>query len=122
MQRILVVRQKPETNVRLAEPMQWGLVPSWAKNNSGASHMINARSDTVATKPAFQNLLRRRRCLIPANGFYEWQVINSKIKQPWHILRDDGQLLVFAGLWDQWQSPDGAITESCKRACFSGTR
>ena len=112
MQRMLAVRLKPE-GVRLAEPLQWGLVPSWAKEPSIGSQMINARSETVATKPSFRSAFKKRRCLIPASGFYEWQVINSKTKQPWNIFRADGQPLVFAGLWEHWQSPDGLTLESC---------
>ncbi len=112
MQQVLAVRIKPD-GVRLAESLQWGLVPRWAKEPSVGSHMFNARSDTVTIKPAFRELIHRQRCLIPANGFYEWQQINSKLKQPWHIFRADGQPLVLAGLWEHWQSPDGDILESC---------
>ena len=112
MQSILAIRQKPDGS-RLAEPLHWGLVPSWAKDPSIGSKMINARSDTVATKPAYRGAFRERRCIIPASGFYEWQRLDSKTKQPWHIFRKDGQPLAFAGLWEHWQPPDGDAIESC---------
>jgi putative SOS response-associated peptidase YedK len=112
MQNILAIRQMPD-GVRVAEPLQWGLVPNWAKDASIGSKMINARSDTVATKPAFRTAFRERRCIIPASGFYEWQIVNSNTKQPWHIFRSDGKLLAFAGLWEFWQTPEGHILESC---------
>jgi putative SOS response-associated peptidase YedK len=112
LQRVLAVRLKTD-GIRLAEPLQWGLVPSWSNEPGIGSQMINARSETVATKPSFRSAFQNRRCLIPASGFYEWQVINSKIKQPWHIFRADGQSLVFAGLWERWQAPDGSTLESC---------
>ena len=112
MQQTLAIRLKSE-GVRLAEPMQWGLVPSWAKEPKIGSQMTNARCETVASKPAFRSAFQKRRCLIPASGFYEWQVINSKTKQPWHIFRVDGGPLVFAGLWECWQASDGNDLESC---------
>lgn len=112
MQRMLAVRLKPE-GVRLAEPLQWGLVPSWAIDPKVGSQMINARCETVAIKPAFRNAFEKRRCLIPASGFYEWQQLDNKTKQPWHIFRKDGSPLVFAGLWEHWQTPEGGTLESC---------
>ena len=112
MQQILSVRMHPK-GVRLAEPVQWGLVPSWAKALPTGAPLNNARSDTVATKPAFREAFRRRRCLVPANGFYEWKRLGSKSKQPWHIFRKDRQPLALAGLWDHWQTPDGDTLESC---------
>ena len=112
MQRILAIRQNPD-GTRLAEPMQWGLVPSWAKDPSIGSKMMNARSDTVATKPAFRTAFRHQRCLIPASGFYEWQKLTTDTKQPWHIFRKDGQPFAFAGLWEHWQSPGEDALESC---------
>ena len=111
-QQILVIRKKPD-GVRVAEPLQWGLVPSWSHDTSNSANMINARSDSVTIKPAFRNLIQRRRCLIPVTGFYEWQQINSKTKQPWHIFRSDGKPFVFAGLWDKFDTPDGDVLESC---------
>lgn len=87
--------------------MHWGLVPSWAKDISIGSRMINARSETLAEKPSFRRALARRRCLVVANGFYEWQVVpGQKRKQPMYIKREDGTPLAFAGLWEIWR-PDG---------------
>jgi putative SOS response-associated peptidase YedK len=106
-----VIRHRPE-GYRLAEPLQWGLVPSWAKDPKVGSQMINARCETVVTKPAFRSAFRRRRCLIPASGFYEWQQTGSKTQQPWHIFRADGQPLALAGLWEHWTAPDGTVLES----------
>jgi putative SOS response-associated peptidase YedK len=112
MQKMLVVRRHPDGFCR-AEPLQWGLVPGWAKAPGVGSQMINARCETVATKPAFRNAFKNRRCLIPANGFYEWQQLDGKTKQPWHIVRKDDSPLVFAGLWELWQGPNGEVLESC---------
>lgn len=112
MQRVLAVRRKSE-GIRLAEPLQWGLVPHWAKDPRVGSQMSNARSETVSTKPSFREAFAQRRCLIPASGFYEWQVINRDTKQPWHIFRADGHPLVLAGLWDCWTAPEGSLLESC---------
>ncbi len=111
MQQALVVRCKPE-GIRLAEPLQWGLVPNWAKDAKIGSQTFNARAETVATKPAFRSAFKKRRCLIPASGFYEWQKVDTKTKQPWHIFRADGQPLTFAGLWEHWSTPDGRTLES----------
>lgn len=87
---------------------QWGLVPSWAKDISIGSKMINARAETVAEKPAFRAAFRRRRCLIPVSGFYEWQAQSVGPKQPFWISAADGGLLTFAGLWESWISADGS--------------
>jgi putative SOS response-associated peptidase YedK len=112
MQQILSVRMHPKL-VRLAEPVQWGLVPSWTKSVSSSPVLNNARCETVATKPSFSDSFRKRRCLIPANGFYEWKRLDNKTKQPWNIFRADGQPLAMAGIWDHWQTPDGDTLESC---------
>ncbi len=112
MQPALVIRQMPE-GYRQADIMQWGLVPSWAKDPKVGSQMFNARSETVASKPAFRAAFRRRRCLVPATGFYEWQATDGKTKQPWNIFRADGSPLALAGLWEHWESPDGNVLESC---------
>lgn len=94
--------------------MRWGLIPSWAKDAKIASSTINAKAETVATKPAFRSAFKRRRCLIPADGFYEWQKLDpaGKQKQPFHVTMKDGSPFAFAGLWEFWQSPDGPV-ESC---------
>lgn len=92
--------------------MQWGLVPSWAKDPSIGSRMINARAETAAEKPSFRSAFKRRRCIIPASGFYEWQKLDSG-KQPMFIHAADRQPLGLAGLWEIWQSSDGSYLESC---------
>ena len=86
--------------------MQWGLVPYWAKDKSIGSRLINARLETVAEKPAFKSLLSRQRCLVPADGYYEWQKV-GRAKLPMRIVLPSRELFAFAGLWDAWQSPDG---------------
>lgn len=91
----------------------WGLIPSWAKSAEFGAKMINARSETVAEKPAYRAAFRSRRCLIPANGFYEWQKLSKGTKQPWLIGVKDMPLFAFAGLWESWTSPEGDIIESC---------
>ncbi len=90
----------------------WGLIPSWAKDMKMASRMINARSETLADKPAFRAAFKRRRCLIPATGFYEWQK-RPDGKQPMFIHARDGSLLGLAGLWETWYAPDGGELDSC---------
>jgi len=86
--------------------MRWGLVPSWAKEASIGNRLINARSETAAEKPAFRAALRARRCLVPANGFYEWQK-TARAKQPWWIGMKDGEAFAMAGLWEAWRDPVG---------------
>lgn len=97
---------------RLLEPMRWGLVPSWSKDDQMGAKLINARSETLAEKPSFRTALKRRRCLIPADGFYEWKG-QGKAKQPHHIRFKDGRLFAFAGLFEEWQSPDGSPLRTC---------
>lgn len=87
--------------------MRWGLVPGWAKDPSIGHRMINARAETVAEKPAFRTALRRRRCLIPADGFYEWQVRNGR-KQPVRFVGATERVFAFAGLWESWRPPTSA--------------
>ena len=92
----------------------WGLVPSWAKDPSIGNRMINARAETLAEKPSFRGALKYRRCLIPADGFFEWQSqVGSKSKIPHHIRMKSGQPFAFAGLWEDWHSPDGSSIKSC---------
>jgi putative SOS response-associated peptidase YedK len=100
---------------RELEAMKWGLVPSWAKDPKIGSRMINARADTAATKPAFRSAIKKRRCLVPADGFYEWQKVEGrKNKQPYYITRRDEEPIVFAGLWEAWKpKPD---TEAYEKA------
>ena len=90
-----------ERPVRSLVPMRWGLVPFWADDPSGAARLINARGETAAQKPSFRSAYRRRRCLLPADGYYEWQKLASR-KQPWFVRRGDGHQLAMAGLWETW--------------------
>lgn len=90
----------------------WGLVPFWAKEPSIGARMINARAETVAEKPSFRAAFRYRRCLIPADGYFEW-VNTDEGKQPFHIHQPSNAPFAFAGLWERWESPDGSAIESC---------
>ena len=92
--------------------MRWGLIPHWAKSASIGSRMINARAETVAEKPAFRDALRRRRCLVLADGFYEWQRTGGA-KRPMRIVMQSGEPFAFAGLWSMWRDPDGNRVPSC---------
>src|ERR1700691_3170596 len=111
-QPVPVVRQNPKEPRRELSLIRWGVIPSWSKNMSGAGLMINARSGTAATKPAFRDPLTSRRCLIPADGFYEWQG-SGKAKQPYCFEVNDGELFAFAGIWDRWKDPTGQWVKSC---------
>jgi len=92
---VLIVREGEAAMVK------WGLVPHWAKDASGSARMNNARAETVAQKPSFREAYRKRRCLIPANGFYEWKA-EGGARQPYYIYPSSGELFAFAGLWEQW--------------------
>jgi putative SOS response-associated peptidase YedK len=111
-QPIPVVRQNPKEPIRELSLMRWGLIPSWAKDSSVAAKMINARSETAAAKPAFRDPLKFRRCLIPADGFYEWSR-TGKTKQPYCFEVNEGELFAFAGLWDRWRDPSGNWVKTC---------
>jgi len=94
--------------------MKWGLVPKWAKEPSIGYKMINARAESVSEKPSYKGLLRHKRCIIPADGFYEWHSVEGeKIKQPLRFTLKDNGLFGFAGLWDCWHAPDGSELETC---------
>ena len=98
---------------------KWGLVPSWAKDPSIGNRMINARAETVSEKPAFRRLLERRRCILPADGFYEWQRLGTgkkQRKQPFFIRRRDGKPMALAGLWEVWKPRDDADAEWLRSA------
>ena len=96
---------------RALDFLRWGLVPSWAKDNSMAARMINARAETVAEKPSFRGAFRKRRCLVPADGFYEWRGAKGA-KKPYRILNADGKMFAFAGLWERWEKSGGKPLES----------
>ena len=92
--------------------MRWGLIPSWAKSASVGNRMINARAETVAEMPSFRTALQRRRCLVLADGFYEWQGKGSS-RRPMRITMASGEPFAFAGLWDTWRDPKGEVVRSC---------
>ena len=111
-QPVPVIRPHPREPIRTLSLVRWGLIPSWAGDPSIGAGMINARSETVAVKPVFREALASRRCLIPADGFYEWQR-NGKTKQPYCLEVGDGELFALAGLWDRWTNPQREMIESC---------
>jgi putative SOS response-associated peptidase YedK len=111
-QPVPVIRQHPKASVRQLSLMKWGLIPHWAKDPSIASSTINAKSETAASKPAFRDPLKLRRCLIPADGFYEWSR-TGKAKQPYCFEVNDGELFAFAGLWDGWKDSSGNWIRTC---------
>jgi len=111
-QPVPVIRQHPKEPRRVFSLMRWGLIPSWAKDMRGSVSTINARSETAATKPAFRDPLKFRRCLLPADAFYEWRRSRSA-KQPFCFEVNDGELFAFAGLWDGWKDPGGQWIKSC---------
>jgi putative SOS response-associated peptidase YedK len=105
-----VVRLSDETGERELDRMRWGLVPFWAKEGKTSYSTINAKAETLATSPAFREAFKRRRCLIPMDGFYEWQAVSAKVKQPYAIGLKSGALFAVAGVWDRWK--DKATGES----------
>ena len=112
-QEVAAVRLDGDSGERTLEMLRWGLVPAWSKEPPGGdARMINARSETLTEKPAFRGSFRRRRCLLPADGFYEWRAVGRR-KQPYLIRMRDGAPFAFAGLWDRWEAPDGRGVESC---------
>ncbi len=106
----LIARTDPNGRRELAA-VRWGLIPFWAKDPKIGYKMINARAETVATKPAYRQAFRQRRCLIGADGFYEWQATEGG-KQPFLIRLKDGEPFAFAGLWERWEG-EGRVIESC---------
>jgi putative SOS response-associated peptidase YedK len=97
---------------RKASMMRWGLIPSWATDSTGAARTINARAETAASKPSFREPLQKQRCLIPADGFYEWRRA-AREKQPFCFEVGVGDVFAFAGLWDRWAGQDGQVLETC---------
>ena len=111
-QPVLTVRKESGKKSRKFSTMRWGLIPSWATDMSIGNRTLNARSETVTTTSSFRDSILTKRCLIPADGFYEWRAMGS-VKQPYCFEVGEGDLFALAGLWDQWKSPDGKIIESC---------
>lgn len=101
-----------EESVVVVDPMQWGLVPSWSKDPSVGSKMINARSETITEKPSFRQSVPGRRCIIPMSGFYEWDRTDPKRKVPYFVTREDGCLMLVAGIWTPSPALDGRHTFS----------
>lgn len=93
--------------------LRWGLIPPWAKDLSIGNKMINARAETLSEKPSFKNALKKQRCLIVADSFYEWRKIDSKTKVPMRIKLKSNELFAMAGLWEKWKSPEGSYIYSC---------
>ncbi|GAB6904321.1 SOS response-associated peptidase [Desulfosarcina cetonica] len=112
---LAIARYKAENHL---VRFHWGLVPSWAKDVSFGNKRINARSETIATKPSFRNAFKRRRCLIPADGFYEWKKTNSG-KRPVFVTLPDGKPFAFAGIWETWRAKEN---ETAYRSCTIITR
>lgn len=119
--RVHIVRStKPEEGGSAAEArtsgareltvMRWGLIPSWAKDEKIGSKMFNARAESLSTKPAFRSALKRRRCLVPADGWYEWKKADGKTKQPFYMSSADSSELAFAGLWEIWGDKPNRLT------------
>jgi putative SOS response-associated peptidase YedK len=98
-----VVRLSPDTGDRELAIMRWGLVPFWSKDANIAYSTINAKAETITTSPAYREAMKRRRCLVPADWFYEWKKLDAKTKQPYAIALKDRSLFAFAGLWDSWK-------------------
>lgn len=104
----------PNDGKNKADFFLWGLIPSWAKDPTIANKLINARGETIAEKPSFRGSLKYKRCLILADGFYEWKAqAGAKTKTPYFIHMKDRQPFAFAGLWDEWNSPDGNTLRTC---------
>jgi putative SOS response-associated peptidase YedK len=101
-----------ESGDRTFKSLRWGLIPSWAKDPAMGAKLINARSETVSEKPSFRSAFKKRRCLILADGFYEWQKNQGK-KQPFYFRLESGQPFGFAGLWEQWQASEDDVWQTC---------
>lgn len=109
---IWAVRNQPSSQDSEIAHLRWGLVPFWAKDPKIGNRMINARSETAAEKPAFRAAFKSRRCLIPADGFYEWKK-EGKTRTPYHIHLKDREPFAMAGLWERWTSPYGDHLDTC---------
>ena len=101
---------KSVEGVRRIQPMRWGFIPSWYTKPNDGPLLINARSETISEKPAFRDACRNRRCLIVADGFYEWKREKGRTPLPWWVTRDDGAPMVFAGIWQDWERSDEVLS------------
>ena len=110
-QQVPIIRQNAAGERELVQ-MRWGLVPRWAKDPSIGTRMINARGESITSKYAYRNAFARHRCLVPANGFYEWQTTDAR-RQPMHVGMDDGRPFGLAGLYERWLSPEGEVLDTC---------
>lgn len=109
-QTVPIIRQ---TEARELIGVKWGLIPFWAKDPAIGNKLINAKSETLAEKPSFKYAFAKRRCLVIADGFYEWQKKGKASSQPIYVRRRDGGLFAFAGLWEEWKAPDGSPLATC---------
>ncbi len=107
-----IIRLSPKTGETEIVMARWGLIPYWAKDAKVGFTTINARSEELASKPAFRESFKSKRCLVPANCYYEWQTFSKNNKQPYAIGMQTGKPFALAGLWDKWQAPDGTVIES----------
>lgn len=108
---IAAIRQTDQQ--RTLDYLHWGLIPPWAEDPKTCYRIINAKAETVHKAPAFRSVFRNKRCLIPADGFYEWQQLEKGRKQPYYIRPKGGGPFAFAGLWEKWQGKEGQVIESC---------
>ena len=111
-QPVLAIRIEPDTTTRNLVMLRWGLIPSWAKDPKIGNQCINAKAETVAEKPSFRSAFKKRRCLVVATGFYEWQV-RGPVKQPMWIGLRSKRPFAFAGLWEHWKPTEGESLETC---------
>jgi len=109
---IPAIRMSADDGKREAVALQWGLVPWWSKDAKNGAKLSNARAEGIEAKPAFREAVRKRRCVVPASGFYEWQTV-GRLKQPWFFQMRDENPFVFAGLWERWRSEDGVELQTC---------
>ena len=117
-QEVAVVRAADDG--RRLSMLRWGLIPGWAKDPRIGSRLINARAETASSKPSFRAAFRARRCLVPADGFYEWTGGRGATRQPWLIGLEDAVLFAFAGLWERWTVPEGIVLTGSLSACRPG--
>jgi putative SOS response-associated peptidase YedK len=109
----VIRRTQSGDSLRELAGCKWGLIPYWAKDPKIGNNLINAKAETITEKPSFKQAFAKRRCLIPADGFYEWQKRGKEPSQPIYVRRRDGGLFAFAGLWEAWKTPEGETIETC---------